>query len=304
MALIKTVDELRKYVKINKSKDFDTYEMFIQDAQEKFIEPYFGSKLLQTLETQEGDELRQQICRALGPFSLALATDEFSIQFGEAGHTVSRTESVAPASDAKIEKATQSLLERGWANLDRAISIVLKTPKNYPDWPLATIAEKLSSHLFASATDFQDNGMVNIDYSPLTFYHLRLLILRIEKSETFMFVPAEARKTYIEDVAQIPSGVLSAMQAYTASRVAALHTSQITRVQRGKPRSITEFSPVVRPLYENEEESLNYFEQQAEFWKGALLDALEAESVIDSDSRSLKWNEQNKKIFVANARNL
>ena len=304
MALIKTIDELRKYVKINKSKDFETYEMFIQDAQEKYIEPYFGSTLLETLETKANDELRLQICRALGPFSLALATDEFSILFGETGHTVARSEKVAPASDAKIEKATQSLFERGWSNLDRAISIVRQKASTYPEWTETEFSKKLSSHFFSSAREFQDNGMVNINYSSLTFYYLRLLILRIEKSETLMFVPAETRKIYLEDPTQIPATVLSTMQAYTGSRVAAIHSSKLTREQRGKPRNITEYRPLVRPLYENEEETLNYLEQQADFWKGAMYDALEAENIIESGSRSVKWNEQDKKVFVANAQRL
>lgn len=304
MALIKSIDELREYVKINKSKDFETYDMFVRDAQEKYIEPYFGSELLEELEGKPDDKLTKQICRALGPFSLALATDEFSINFGESGHTVSRSNTVAPASDAKIEKATASLFERGWQNLDKAIEYLLDHLADYPEWEFSEYYPKRHTLLFENAGDFHDNGMVNIDYSPLTFYHLRMLILRIEKSETFMFVPAATRELYLEDITAIPETVFQAMKAFTGSRVAALHTSRQTRDQRGKPRSVTEFVPLIRPLYDNEENSYNFYAAQAEFWKDALLQALAENNVIGIDDRLLKWNEQNKKIFVANAQRL
>ena len=304
MTLIKTIDELRKYVKITKSKDFESYEMFIRDAQEKYIEPYFGADLLEKLDTNPADKLLVRVCRALGPFSLALATDEFSINFGESGHTVSRSNTVAPASDAKIEKATASLFERGWQNLDKAIEYLRDHLADYPEWEFSEYYPKRHTLLFENAGDFHDNGMVNIDYSPLTFYHLRMLILRIEKSETFMFVPAETRKLYQEDFTAIPETVFQAMKAFTGSRVAALHTSKHTRNQREKPRNVTEFVPLVRPLYDNEENSYNFYAAQAEFWMDALLQALAENNVIGADDRLLKWNEQNKKIFVANAQRL
>ena len=304
MAIIKSIEQLRKYVKINASKDFTTYEPFLEDAQQKYIEPYFGASLLDRLDGIAEDPLTVQICRALGPFSLALATHEFSINYGESGHTVTRTDKLTPASDAKIEKATQSLFERGWANLDRAISYVRRNRSSYEEWVVTDFAKKLSTILFSDAVDFQENGMIQINYSSLTFYYLRLLIMRIEKSETFMFVPETRRSEFISDVSSIPDPALSAMKAYTASRVAALHTSAVTRVQRGKPKSITEFRPLIRPLYENEDESLNYFNAQAEFWKDALIDALVSEGIIDTDSRAVKWNDKDKKVFVATAKTL
>lgn len=302
MALIQSIDQLRKYVKINASKDFDTYKPFLDDAQEKYLDLYFGEALITKLKLSIDDPLFIRLCRALGPFSLALCTDELSINFGEAGHTVTRSETVAPASDAKIEKARASLFERAWTNLDKAIAYVMAHKEAYTEWEESDFAKKTSTLLFDNATGFHENGLVNIDYSPLTFYHLRMLILRIEKSETFMFVPSESREAYLQNISAIPPGVLSAMQAYTGSRVAALHTSQTTRdQQRGNLHNITEFTPLIRPLYNDVEYTGNYFDDQACFWKNALLEELTKQGVIDSESLTVRWNAQEKKIFVANA---
>lgn len=295
MALIKTTAQLREFVKINASKDFTTYSPFIDDAQEKYLEPYFGSALLETLEESESDVLRKKLSRALGPFSLALATDEFSIQFGETGHTVARTDSLAPASDAKIEKATESLFSRAWANLDTAIRYVIEHKTDYPDWSETDFAKKLSTNLFANATDFQENGLVDIDYSPLTFHRLRMLILRIEKTEALPMLPVVVGKT--------PSDTMkAALQAYTASRAAALHTSQTTREQRSQPRTDMEFKPIVRPLYDDPGNSGNYFAVQADFWRDQIMDLLVTDGWTEKDERALEWNNEEKRIFVFGAK--
>ena len=298
--LIKTIGELQKYTTVFKSNDFGAFEIFVRDAQEKYIEPYFGYELLKVLEKKSDDELTVRICRALGPFALALSTDEFSIGFGEAGHTVTRTDSLAPASDAKIEKARESLFERAWQNLDRAIQYVFKNADEYPEWKSSDFANKTATLLFRNADDFQENGLVHIDNSPLTFNHFRLLILRIEKSETLLFLPEKLRK----DIAELPEEILQPMQAYTGSRVAALHTSQSTHANRAQPGegdNATEFKPMLRPLYSNSESSGNYFEEQAAFWKATLMQVLIDKEYIDANVQALQFNNATNKVFVANA---
>lgn len=226
MALIKSIQELRKCAKISASKDWDTYAMFVEDAQDKYLEPYFGFELLQSLDDKPLDPLTIRLCRSLGPFSLALATDEMSIQFGEAGHTVARTDSLAPASDAKIEKARKSLYERGWNNLEKAINYVREHQIAYPEWNESVFSKQSKTLLFDTPESFQENGLVNIDYSSLTFFMLRQLILRIEKTETLMLLPEETRASVRNNrIDELPKTLVDALLAYTASRVASIYTS-------------------------------------------------------------------------------
>ena len=301
MTLIKTVDELRKYVNINASSSFKTYEPFIADAAEKYIIPYFGDSLITNLDLEETDALRIRICRALGPFAIAMATDEMSINFGESGHTVTRSESIAPASDAKIEKAEGSLFSRAWQNLDKAISYVIAHQIEYPEWVESEFTRHMKTMLFSDARDFQEKGLVDIEYSPLTFHYLRMPILRIEISETMKLLPAAFRAEHSADPSTMPASILSALQGYTGSRVAALYTSQATRTQRSPGREFTEFSPIIRPLYDDATDTGNYFARQADFWREAVLAALSDEAIIAPDERIIKWNSADKRIFVANA---
>ena len=284
MELITTIEQLRQYVKLNASTDWDTYRPFLLDAQEKYITPYFGEALLETIANDENDKLRERILRALGPFSLALATHELSINFGETGHTVTRTDKLAPASDAKIKLATESLLERGWHNLDRAIRYVSMNVKKYTDWNESEYSKLVGTALFGNYNDFQDNGLVDISYSPLTFSRLRMLIIRIEKSETFRLLPAHY-------VYEGNAEMLSAMQAYTASRVAELHTNA------NRDNNLRDAPPIML-IHEEGADSKNYYATQANYWKSKITELLIAENVIE-DNREVKVNGSDKTIFFA-----
>lgn len=301
MALIKSIQELRKYAKISASKDWDTYSMFVEDAQERYFEPYFGFELLQSLDDKPLDPLTIHLCRSLGPFSLALATDEMSIQFGETGHTVARTENLAPASDAKIEKARKSLYERGWSNLEKSINYVREHQIAYPEWSESVFAKQSKTLLFDTPESFQENGLVNIDYSSLTFFMLRQLILRIEKTETLMFLPDEIRESVLNNrIDDLPKTLVDALLAYTASRVASIYTSN-SSLEQQKKSDFTEYKPVILPLYDDSDNAGNFFERQADYWKSQIANLLVSSGLVTDDYRQLKFNNSTRKIFVAGA---
>lgn len=298
--LIKSIEELQQYVKINRSVDFETFSQFLIDAQDKYITPYIGLSLIDRLITETTDKLRLYICRAMGPFSLALATDEFSINFGESGHTVARTDKLAPASDAKIAKATESLFNRGWSNLDNALRYLQSNIATYPEWN--DVSRSISTKLFDNATEFQEKGLVDIDNSPLTFHHLRMLVLRIETSETMKLLPDEMRSNFDKSASE---EITTAMQAYTGSRVAALHTSQTTKTQRtAGAQSHIEFKPIIRPLYSDMQYTGNYFDEQASFWCNTLEEILIAAELKEAGEGTIKYNSLERRIFVATANRL
>lgn len=287
MTLIENITQLRKYVKINASTDWDTYKPFVKDAQEKYITPYFGDLLIEKIRMNDADLLKDRVCRALGPFSLALATDELSINFGETGHTVTRTDNLAPASDAKIQKATESLLERAWHNLDHAIRLVLANPAKYTIAFDNDFARTQGTALFDNYTDFQEKGLIDINNSPLTFSRLRMLIRRIEQTETFQMIPSGVA---YDDTDKL----LSALQAYTASRVAELQTDNTDN------KSLKDHPPI-QFIKESSGNSENYYAAQSQHWSGVISKILIQEHGQE-DSNSMQWNDQDKKVFVANAR--
>lgn len=294
MALITSTEQLKKYVSINASKDFATYEQYVIDAQREYLEPYVGYKLLEDIEAKDDDKLYILLCNALGPFSLAIATHELSIQFGESGHTVVRTDKLAPASEAKIEKAKESLFKRAWSNLDAAIKYLSESSDKYPLWESAKFANKLSTDLFENHRSLQENGLIDIDNSPLTFSRLQPLIKRIERTEVMMSLLPRDMK-----VDDIPTELMPLLQAYVGSRVAALHTSRNSHSQRANSRFGTEFTATIRPLFENHSDDMNYYNEQSQLYATEIKSWLVDNGDIDASASRVDWNDKDKKIFSA-----
>lgn len=289
MELIKDIATLRRYVKINASTNWDTISSFVIDAQEKYITPYFGEALLEAVATEQTDELRSRILRALGPFSLALATHELSINFGEAGHTVTRTTTLAPASDAKIKNATDSLLERGWHNLDRALRYLYSNKQKYVGAIGSENLREIGTVLFDGYDDFQEKGMIDINNSPLTFSRLRMFIKRIEQSEALKMLPSGF--VYDEN-----DSVFMAMQAYTASRVAELQTN-------ANADNNLKDAPPIQLLSDGTADSKNYYATQSSYWRNEIIQLLIKEGAIE-DNREIRVNGPDKTIFFAGGKRI
>lgn len=289
MELIKDIATLRRYVKINASTNWDTISSFVIDAQEKYITPYFGEALLEAVAAEQTDELRSRILRALGPFSLALATHELSINFGEAGHTVTRTTTLAPASDAKIKNATDSLLERGWHNLDRALRYLYSNKQKYVGAIGSENLREIGTVLFDGYDDFQEKGMIDINNSPLTFSRLRMFIKRIEQSEALKMLPSGF--VYDEN-----DSVFMAMQAYTASRVAELQTN-------ANADNNLKDAPPIQLLSDGTADSKNYYATQSSYWRNEIIQLLIKEGAIE-DNREIRVNGPDKTIFFAGGKRI
>ena len=298
--LINDFKILAKTVKVNLSGTWDAFAPFVEDAQRFYIEPYLGVELIKRLEKFDDKEkdkaLLELVHRALGPLSYILATHESSIRFGDAGHTISRDlQSATPASDEKVRLARESAELRGWQNLEYLLAWLEENESGFPEWKSSSYLRNPKSKYFRSATDFQELGMVDIGYSRLTFDKLLQLIRRIEATDVADLVPVEITNPFDENLQDKEKKLVSYIQPYISSKVAMLHTAQATKRQRtgdAKP----EYKPVIRPLYEDLNDTGNYYAQQAEYWKAKIIELLADEFSIDKSGR-LDWNRKENRIF-------
>ncbi|MDR1716329.1 MAG: hypothetical protein LBS20_10830 [Prevotella sp.] len=312
MAIINTIEQLKETVKVNKDSPFPNWVIFLNDARDHFLVNYLGSALVEKLEeidpASTTDENIKYIKilplarRVLGPAAVHLSTDEMSINTGDSGHTVTKNDKLAPASDTKITKASESLLERAWRNLECLLEYIHENITDYPEWEQSKYYRNRLTKYFPSAEVFQDSGLIDIGYSRLTFEKLRQLIIGIEKTEVrplltdsvenMLFPPAGSEDDEQPDL----SSLLEKVRAYIGARVAELHTSQTTRVQRSKNNNL-EYKAVIRPLYSDESTDLrNYYVTQAAFWKSEIISML-PEFGIDLSGSKLDWSNEGKKIF-------
>jgi hypothetical protein len=311
MAIINNVEELKQTVRVNQDTLFPNWQIFLNDARDTFLVNYLGFEIVNKLERVDPssaaaeDEKYIKILllarRVLGPYAVMLSNDELSINTGSTGHTVIKTDKLTPASDAKIAKASTSQLERAWRNLELLLEHLEENIDDFPEWKKSRYYKNCQTTYFPSAAIFQDTGLIDIDYSRLTFEKLRQLIIRIEKSELKRFLPDAIEKIILdpnEEQKEKAVLLLEKIRAYIGAKVAELHTSSNTRIQRSKHSNL-EYKAVIRPLYRDEtDNNLNFYTDQAKYWESEIVSML-PELGYDNIGSKMDWSNEGKKIFSA-----
>lgn len=311
MAIINNIDDLRQTIKVDVDTPFESWIIFLNDARNQFLVNYLGLELIEKLESinqSSASEADQKYLRllslargVLGPYAGQLAMDELSINTGDQGHTVTKTDRLTPASDSKIAKVASSMLERAWNNLELLLEYLENNISDYPEWKNSRFYANYKTKYFSSAVSFQDAGLIDINYSRLTFEKLRHLIIRLEKSEVSTLITDKV-ESFIFDTKNTDEDkkksnlILGKIRAFLGARVGELHTSQTTRIQRSKNNNL-EYKAIIRPLYSDESENnLNYYSAQARYWKDEIQKLLPDLGVDLADSK-LNWSNKDKKIF-------
>lgn len=308
MELINTVEQLKETVKVNASLNFNMITPYLADAEDKYLLYYLGEKLLERLKTDmDGGEidnvkLLTVVRRALGPFALALATYELSIMIGDAGHTVSRNDKYAAASDNKVALSAESMLARGWDNLERVLKYMEEHERLYPEWRESGYYLEKGGCYLNSAREFQELGKVDIGYSRLTFEAFRPLLGQLEIKLRRKLTPAlddRLREKLGDKEPGVVRDLIAAVRVWEACQVAVLHTSKAVRVERGKS-GVPEFKPVIRPLYKDLTDTGNFYEEQAGLMMEVVDELMKAHAaelglVVVA---AMDFNSRDKNIFV------
>lgn len=271
-SFITTVEGLKETVKVNKSESmFNSLLPYLDDAFDKYVYPYLGDPLTRRITktgcSEEDLKVYLLVCRALGPLAVAMASPELGILIGDSGHTVTRTDKMTVASDHKIARAEESMIERGWMNIERLLDHLELNKETYPEWACCRYRRLQDSNptFFDSAKQFQEIGCVQIGYSRLTFELFRPTLAGMMWSVRRLLGDDLYGRLLIEmnttDV--VKQELVRMIRYWMANTVAKLHTSQITRVQRSSP-GILEYKPVIRPLYADPDANGNYYAEQAE----------------------------------------
>ncbi len=190
---ITTIEELKATVKVNKSDTFfSNLNPYLDDAYFRYIEPYLGAPLCQRLFTKaENDrQLFDMVCMSLGPFGVAIGSPELGIILGDSGHMVSKNEKFTVASDAKIARAEEGLMVRGWNALDRAIGFLHRNESEYSEWSESLyVKNRWTGHYINNVNEFQLYGGLDLRNSSLGFDRLRTLMDPLEYSISMRLGP-------------------------------------------------------------------------------------------------------------------
>lgn len=304
MNLIKDIETLKQVVKINAAIPFESVSPYLNDAVDIYIEPQVGTAIVSLADSREDQNLSEKMLRCLGPLALALATDELGIQFGDSGITVDNQQGKrSPANEAKIAAAKENLFFRGMQALDRLLEYLAEHPEQYPDYARHNRSVNRVPCFIRSAQEYQDVGLVDIDYSTLT-YRLMLPTIRQLQERYIRETLTDALYGKLlagEDTGTKQDILREHIIRYLANRSAALYTSQTSRQERING-SQPEYRPVIRPLYNDLTDTGNFFASQAEYYAGKIAAYLaeNAEALgIETESTALKFNSKEKKLFTS-----
>lgn len=304
MNIISDISTLKKVVKINATIPYESIAPYINDAVDIYIEPQVGNVIIEIADTGNDEKLRDKIQRCLGPLTLALATDELGIQFGDSGITVENNQGKrSPANEAKIAAAKQNLFFRGMQALDRLLDYLEHNKARYPDYADHISITSQVPCFIRSAQEYQDIGLVNIDYSTLTYRTILPTIRQLQERHVREMLTEELYSRLLEaEELDVKSKILHEYAIrYLANKTAELYTSQTSRQERsgtGHP----EYQPVIRPLYQDMDDTGNFFGGQANYYAGKIAQfiAQNAEDLgITVTSAGMKFNTKEKKFFTS-----
>ena len=301
--IIPDIETLKTVVKINAAIPYESIECFMEDAQEIYILPQIGNKTFE--KSSEDGILKNKILRALGPLTLMLATPELGISYGDNGITVDNQQGKrSPANEAKIEAAKENLLFRGMQALDRLLKHLSDNSELYPDY--IEYQKKITGNspcIISNAQAFQDGGMVNIDYSTVTFRTMLPTLRQLQERQLREMLPEElfTRLLANNELSAKENVLLSHCVRYLANKCAELYTSQTGHDQRtatGTP----EFKPVIRPVYQDTTETGNFFAGQANYYTGKIqtyLTEIAVDLCITIPDAAMNFNSKEKHLFTS-----
>lgn len=304
MSIIPDIETLKKVVKINASIPFEAIYPYINDALEIYIEPQVGNAIVEIADSTDDKKLTDKMLRALGPLTLALATDELGIQFGDSGITVDNVQGKrSPANEAKIAAAKGNLFFRGMQALDRLIDYLERYASKYPDYTDHVRTINQVPCFIHSAQEYQDIGLVNIDYSTLTYRNMLPTIRGLQERHIREMLTDGLYDQLLNnaDTDTKSKILIEYIIRYLANKSAELYTSQTSHQERngsGTP----EYRPVIRPLYNDTDETGNYFGDQSNYYAGKIYGFISdnAEELgITPTSTAIHFNSKDKKIFTS-----
>lgn len=310
--IISTIDQLVKTAKINASIPFPAVEPFLNTARDIYLERYLGIELLEVLESdtipERATELIVLVRKALGPLAIWLGNAELSVRFGDNGFTVSAEQGkTLAASDSKIAKVEESLQRRGFQYLDKVLEYLEENAADFPEWTESRFYSLRGGNYILSAKQFQEIGLVDIEYSRLTFETFRPLMSMIETRFVTETLGVDLDLILRSKLSGTPTPtasetkLITSIRQFIACKTAELHTSKAGKIQR-EASGTPEYKPLIRPIYSDPQNEGNFFSEQAVFYWNKVQQILNKYAVEfgkEPFNPALDFNNADMKIFVA-----
>ena len=304
--LISTVEQLKKYVKLNANMPFESIEPFLQQARDLYLVRYLGLDILSEL---EGDNfgtayepLLEITRKALAPLALWIGNSELSVRISDSGFTVAKQDGATgylPASDTKIAQVEASLRRRAVQYIDKLIEYLETNISKFPKWKTSPYYLDKNSNYLQTASQFQELGLVDIMYSRLVFESLKPTMSMIDQSivtETIGGLQdAKLRSKLNSDQSLPESELIATIRKFVASKTVEIQSDPET--QR---RSFGSDKKLVPQPYTDFGYVTTYHAEQAIFYLNKiklLLVKYATELGVEIAVEAPEFNADDKRIF-------
>lgn len=212
MALIKTADDIKKYITIDGSFDFKTVMPYIELAEDD-VKRVLGKGQYTELNDYynaansgiaELDELLSYAQRPVVYFAFLKGLDKFNVSIGNNGIGVIHNTQLAPASTARVESLRKNIDDSVWDALEYLLEFLEENNTNYPAWEASEAYSETYKYLITSARQFDDK--YKIKRSRLTFLEWRPTM---DDVETLVIIPAISQEMVDELKSEMKAGTVS-----------------------------------------------------------------------------------------------
>ena len=245
MALVKTAEEIKKYITVDGSFDFNTVMPYIELAEDE-VKRVLGKEQYTELDdyyngTNNGipelDDLLPYAQRPVVYFAFYKGFDKFNVSITNNGIGVVHNTQLAPASAERVKNLRTSMSDTAWDSLEYLLQFLEENSDDYSAWESSDAYKDTYDLLITSARKFDE--IYTINRSRLNYLNWKPTMKDIEELE---IAPAISPEMVTELKTQQKDGTLTApnkkvladvqkaLAYYTAAKngdEAVAHTAQL-----------------------------------------------------------------------------
>lgn len=180
LQLIKTIEELQQYLKVDSTFPVKSIDAYQHDAIDDQLREVLSDEQLKLLcdwykAGQQADTKLSALLpyaqRVVARFAFMKAAPNLDLKLSDSGFGVVSTDSVAPASKDRVNRFVQALEADGWNAVEQLIRFLEKNKADYPTWVSSDSYTMQVRNFINSAEEF--DKFVNIGKSRLKFKEFR-----------------------------------------------------------------------------------------------------------------------------------
>ncbi len=188
MAILQEVDFKAK-VPVYNSLTWDLLEASVEMAEEDYLKPLLGTTEYDNLVTASASlplsgsslALYNKLKTPLAQITAYLAAPDLDVNVTTHGFTVSKSDTSAPASQARVNSFRLSQLNKAMSGFDRLLTWLEENKATYTDWASGTGYTELKQGFVNTTAQY--NEFVDIGNSRFLFMRLRSFRTKIERTE-------------------------------------------------------------------------------------------------------------------------